>query len=130
MESLRHLALVFVGGGLGASARVALAELVERRWGESFPFVGVLAVNLLGCLLIGVAAESLRATGVRLAVIGGLLGGFTTYSAYALLTVQLGTDGRYGVAAAQVLAHLLGGIAAAALGVAAARQFGWTDWWT
>lgn len=130
MESLRHVALVFLGGGLGACARVALAELVERRWGDGFPFAGVLVVNLLGCLLIGLAAESLREPGVRLAVLAGLLGGFTTYSAYALLSVQLGGEGRYGVAVAQVFAHLLGGIAAAALGGALARALGWSDWWT
>jgi len=108
---------------------VALAETIERRFGESLPFIGVLGVNLLGCLLIGLAAESIREPAVKLAVIGGFLGGFTTYSAYALLSVELGAEGRYGAAAIQIGAHVVGGIVAAVAGGAIARAAGWTAAW-
>jgi CrcB protein len=80
-------ALVFVGGGLGAALRHAV-NLVAARLGFAFP-IGTLAVNVLGSFLMGVlvAYFALR-TGidqhVRPLLTTGLLGGFTTFSAFSL----------------------------------------------
>ena len=126
---LRQFAWVFLFGGVGACSRVAAAEVLERRLGEQIPFVGVLSVNVLGCLLIGIAAESIRDPTVRMAVLGGFLGGFTTYSAFGLLVVELGEAGRWGPAVAQVATHIVLGIVAAVAGGALARAAGWTALW-
>ena len=75
---------VLVGGGLGSLCRVALIEWFAARSGV-FPW-GVLAANSLGCLAIGLlfaASESRPMSDTaRLALQGGFLGGFTTFSAF------------------------------------------------
>ncbi len=114
------------GGGLGALARWGIAEALPRDPG-GWPWATLL-VNVLGCLVLGVligrvfdrypASSSLRP------LLGtGVLGGFTTYSAFAVETVQLTDAGRPGVAAAYVLASVAGGVAASALGLLARRPF-------
>jgi fluoride exporter len=104
------LVSVFVAGGVGAVARVLLAGRVEQALIERLPFAGTLVVNLLGCLLIGVAAAAISAAHWRHIVLGGLLGGFTTYSAFALFTVALAEQQRWSVLATQIGAHLVGGV--------------------
>lgn len=78
--------LVFVGGGSGALLRWWLGGVVASPW-------GTLLVNVVGCLLMGllagVAGRSGEAEPARLLLGVGLLGGFTTMSAFALDTVQL-----------------------------------------
>jgi protein CrcB len=69
------LVVIAIGGGLGALARYGLSGLVQGR-GASFPW-GTLAVNALGCLLIGAVFERLSAD-ARAFVVVGVLGGFTT----------------------------------------------------
>lgn len=115
---------VFVAGGLGALARVVLAGLLEPRLVERLPHAGVLIVNLLGCLLIGFAALALTSGPWRTIVLGGLLGGFTTYSAFALFSVELAQSARWGILAAQLGLHVGGGIACVLLGAALARVLG------
>jgi fluoride exporter len=124
ISTLAQLAAVFVAGGLGATFRVLLAGRIEPLFVERLPHVGVLVVNLLGCLLIGVAAAAISASHWRTIVLGGLLGGFTTYSAFALFTVDLLGQQRWGVLAAQVLAHLVGGVACVCVGFWLARVLG------
>lgn len=118
--------LVFLCGGAGATARVFASEWLERRYGEQVPFVGLLLVNLVGCLLIGVAAESTRDPLVKAAVMGGLLGGFTTFSAFGLMSLELGQAGRWSDMALQIGAHVAGGILAVFAGMALARTLGWS----
>lgn len=130
--------LVFLGGGLGAVGRYALAswldghEPLRRAAGQQFP-VGTLAVNLTGCLLIGVVAGVLLAqeaggsarAGSRLLLVVGVLGGFTTFSSFALEALGLAHQGRIGQALGYVLAsNVLGVLAAAAGGWAAAVVVG------
>lgn len=117
---LRDGALVFVGGGAGAVLRVGIAAFIESRLGQHLPFVGVLAVNLAGCLLIGAASEGLEGV-AKLAVIGGFLGALTTYSSFALFTAQLAGDGRIGALAIQMAVHLAGGVACVWVGMACGR---------
>jgi len=108
---------VFVAGGTGASLRVALVPLLDARLQASFPSAGTWIVNMLGCLAIGLGAAALPEGSLRPILLGGLLGGFTTYSAFGLLTFNYAQEGRYGVFAAQVLLHVAVGLAAVGLGL-------------
>lgn len=117
------------GGALGTLARFALVQ--GARWihpdppdgSQPFPW-GTLAVNMLGCLAIGVLAPGLLAAGVReeyrTALVVGLLGGFTTYSSFAWESHQLWTQGRPWAAAAYVGGSVVGGLLLALVGAMAA----------
>ena len=90
-----------------------------------FPW-GTLAVNLLGCLCIGVVAQLAEARGaftaeVRLLLLTGLLGGFTTFSAFGNETLNLLRDAERALAAANVLAQVILGLACVHLGRVAAH---------
>lgn len=119
MTGTQWLAL-FAAGGTGACLRVLLAGAVEAalvRPGGSPLHAGTLAVNLLGCLAMGVCAGALAPGPWRVVLGAGLLGGFTTYSAYALLTVELAQEGRWAAVGGQVGLHLVGGVLALAAGL-------------
>lgn len=120
--------LVFLGGGLGALLRYGLVLIVRPHW-PAFP-VGTLAVNLIGCAAIGAlagrlhpalsAAPDSRAWAFLAA---GVLGGFTTFSSFALEFTQLLRDGRPVAAVSYaVLSNALGvALAAGAMALAAPR---------
>ena len=120
---VRDMVWVFVAGGTGASLRVALVPLLDDRLQTSFPAGGTFIVNMLGCLAIGVGAMALPDTSLRPILLGGLLGGFTTYSAFGLLTFVYAQEGRWGVFAAQILLHVIGGLIAVALGLWVGKAF-------
>ena len=108
-----NLLLVMLGGALGAGAR-HLAGLAGLRWlGPGFPWA-TLFVNLLGSLLIGLLAGwLLRAGGseqARLFLGVGILGGFTTFSAFSLELGLMLQRGELAPAAAYVLASVVGGV--------------------
>lgn len=89
---------VFLGGGIGAVARYWLSGFVYSRLGNGFPY-GTLAVNVIGCLLIGIlitAAEErfLVSPVIRVFLAIGILGGFTTFSTFSFETVTLLRDGQ------------------------------------
>ena len=116
--------LVAVGGALGALARAGVAGLLPRDPG-GWPWA-TLTVNLLGCLVLGLLTAVLairRPDGERLqAFLGtGLLGGFTTYSAFALEVTDLVAAARPAVAAGYVAVSVLGGVLAVAAGARAGR---------
>ena len=120
------LAAVAAGGALGAVARWLLAGAVNRGLPGSFA-AGTLVVNVLGCLIIGVALALFEGTprsdrdGLRLLLIVGLLGGFTTWSSFAAETVSLVDTRQAGLAALYVLAMNVLSLAAAWCGLAATR---------
>jgi fluoride exporter len=122
--TVAQIAGIFVAGGTGATLRVLLSGRIEAALAERLPFAGVLIVNLIGCLLIGVAAAAISTTHWRNIVLGGLLGGFTTYSAFALFSVTLAEQQRWGVLASQIGAHLVGGVACVWAGFWIARLLG------
>lgn len=104
--------LVAIGSALGGVARHAVGLFVAQRWGGAFPW-GTLTVNVVGSFAIGVlgalVAVSQRASTadvVRELLMIGFLGGFTTFSAFSLQTLQLLRDGRPGFALANVGASL------------------------
>jgi len=121
--ALINAALVGSGGFVGAICRYGLSGLVQRNAVLSvFPY-GTLAVNLLGCLLIGFAVgliDSRQMFGpeFRLFVLIGLLGGFTTYSTFGYETFALLRDADYLRAVANVSIHVILGLALVWLGYA------------
>lgn len=114
--ALINAALVGSGGFIGAMFRYGLSGLVQRGVAlASFPY-GTLAVNMLGCLLIGVVvglvdSRQLFAPELRLFVLIGVLGGFTTYSTFGYETFALLRDGDFLRALANVGIHVVLGLA-------------------
>lgn len=107
---------ITLAGALGTLCRFALARWILIRTGESFPW-GTFAVNALGCFAIGLVAaaiekEQLMSPAVRLAVIVGFLGGFTTFSSFALEAFALAKDGEWFAAASYVVLTNVIGLAA------------------
>lgn len=124
-EAASRLLLVVLAGGVGSGARYLMSEAVQRQLGPAFPY-GTLAVNLLGSCLMGAVmyagaeAGALSPT-LRLTLATGLLGGFTTYSAFSYETLRQLNAGAWGAAALHVLSTLLGCLAACVLGWTLAR---------
>lgn len=101
--------LVFVGGGIGSVLRYLVSITALRLYGPHFP-LGTLAVNVIGCATMGAIAAFViwrgpGATGetVRIFFMTGILGGFTTFSAFALDTMVLWERGDVVLAGAYVL---------------------------
>lgn len=115
---------VALGGALGASARYMAVAQMTRLTGGGFPY-GTLVVNLLGALLMGLALGWLGARhAVAPLVMTGVLGGFTTYSAFSADAIGLVQRGDFGLAALYAFGTMLGALAACALGLALARGIG------
>ena len=116
--------LVALGAALGGMGRYAVADAVQARVGPLFP-LGTLAVNVLGCAAIGALTGTGYAIGLsdeaRLLLVVGLLGGFTTFSAFGYETMALMAGGRYGAAALSVAANVGLSLGAVMAGHAAAR---------
>ena len=121
-----HWFLVFVGGGLGAVARHGINRAGLALLGPGFPW-WTLAVNVLGSFLIGVLAGWFGAmeTGqdTRLFLVTGFLGGFTTFSAFALDATLLWERGNLAMSAAYVVASVVLSLVAVVAGLFLARLF-------
>ena len=115
-----NVLFVALGGALGASARYGLAVASLRLFGPNWP-VGTWAANLLGCFLIGLAMPLVTADRMRLVVVMGFLGAFTTFSTYSAETLVLWESGRVGLAVANALGSVIVGLVAVAAGMALAR---------
>jgi fluoride exporter len=114
---------VMIGGAVGAGGRYAVGTMLSARLGPAFPW-GTLAVNLIGGLAIGLLAGWLSRSGndqLRLLLIVGVLGGFTTFSAFGLDAVELIGRGQLPRAMAYIAASVAGSIMLTALGLALAR---------
>ncbi|MFM2207121.1 MAG: hypothetical protein RL213_1096 [Bacteroidota bacterium] len=115
------LAALIVGGSAGTLLRYGISSVLGRMTASGFPY-GTLAVNLVGCLLIGMLA-GLNSTqplseNQRLLLISGFLGGFTTFSAYSAESLQLFQNGQSVTALIYVAASNIGGILLAGTGFA------------
>jgi fluoride exporter len=103
--------IVFLGGGLGAALRHGVNLLAARVLGIQFPY-GTLSVNVLGCLLMGAFAAYFAFKGEatqswRLFLTTGILGGFTTFSAFSLDAALLYERGDLQLAALYIVASVL-----------------------
>jgi CrcB protein len=123
-----QLGLVALGGGIGASCRHLVNVLAARLLGAGFP-AGTLTANVLGGLLMGILAGFLAVRyatggqGIRLFLGTGLLGGFTTFSAFSLDAVLLWQRGEPVAAIGYVLASVVLSIAALLAGLSLSRVF-------
>lgn len=119
-----HWLLVFIGGGLGAMARHGINRVGLASLGPGFPW-WTLTVNVLGSFLIGLLAGMFGAmeTGqnVRLFVVTGFLGGFTTFSAFSLDALTLWERGAMLQAGLYVAASVILSLLAAAIGLLTTR---------
>ena len=120
-----RLLLICLGGAIGTGARYLTQLWALAAFGAAFPF-GTLIVNTLGSFLIAFIVEMAGTTNVispdvRLMLTAGVMGGFTTYSAFNFETTAYLRMGQWGTAAANVGATLLGCLAAGFAGVALAK---------
>jgi CrcB protein len=120
--------LVGLGGFVGSVARYGLGGFVQNRAGATFPF-GTLAVNVLGCFVIGGLSELAETRGIltpetRAFLVIGVLGGFTTFSAFGNETLNLLRERDVAHATANVLANVVLALAAVWLGRSAAHLIG------
>jgi len=114
MPAMRNLLLVMIGGAVGAGFRYQLSSVALRHMGPGFPW-GTLIANLLGGFLAGLLAAFLAGEGqqgepLRLFLAVGVLGGFTTFSAFNVETVQMIQRGEAGLAGAYVVASVAGSL--------------------
>jgi CrcB protein len=115
---------IAVGGAFGATLRYFLSGVAYNQFGETFP-IGTLLVNVIGCFLIGFLAqlfeEIIVPPNMRLLILTGTLGAFTTFSTYGLETVKLWQDGELRLALFNFAANNLLGILFVVLGFILAR---------
>jgi len=125
-RAMRELFLVASFGAAGAASRYGVGLLTQRLWGHGFAY-GTLAVNLLGCFLLGfimhvVAERELGSADLRAALGVGFLGAFTTFSTFGLETFAYLEERRFALAGANVAVNLLGGLLLVWAGASLARQ--------
>lgn len=120
-----HYLVVFIGGGIGAALRHGVNRAAMAWLGTGFPY-GTLFVNILGGLLMGVLAELFLVKGggsqdLRLFLTTGILGGFTTFSAFSLDAALMWQRSDYAALGSYVTASVLLSVAGLFLGMAAVR---------
>ena len=120
--------IVFLGAGVGGALRHGVNVGAARLWGLGFPY-GTLVVNVLGSFVMGLLAGYFAfRPGVgqhaRLFLTTGILGGFTTFSAFSLDTALLVERHAYGLAAGYAVGSVVASIAALFLGLAVFRGTG------
>jgi CrcB protein len=118
---MTKILLIMLGGGAGAVCRYSLTLIAAKYIGSRFPW-GTLLANLVGCLLIGIAfalAERsvLLSPSARLFFMTGFLGGLTTFSSFALETMNAHRAGVHLVGVANFLVNNLGGALLVLLGI-------------
>lgn len=114
------------GGAAGSLLRYWLTDLIQGRLGHTFPY-GTIGVNVLGCLLVGVVYALLNRSAElgqnwHALLIVGFMGGFTTFSAFSLATIQLLQRGAVTQAFANVFLSVLLSLAACWLGLWATER--------
>lgn len=122
---IKHTLLVGVGGGIGSIARYLCQKWLTNYYPASFPW-GTFAVNITGCLLIGIFwGLSFRSftfnENLKLFLMAGFCGGFTTFSAFTLEGIGLLKEQKTGLFFSYVLGSVLLGLAATYAGMKIAR---------
>jgi len=119
--------LVFFGGGLGATLRHAINVFCARAFGTAFPY-HTFIINITGSTVMGLIAGYFAFRGdapqsVRLFLMTGILGGYTTFSAFSLDTALLYERGEVGLAALYVVGSVALSIGGLFAGLALVRHF-------
>lgn len=118
---MREVLLVAAGGAFGSVLRYFISLYIPHLFGRSLLFTGTMTVNILGCVLIGALiqwmdAKQLMDTGIRLLVLVGFVGSFTTYSTFGLETIDILRDS-ISNALLYISLHLILGIGGVWLGI-------------
>jgi len=121
-----RIGLLILFGALGTLARYGMQGVVQQRTGSEFPS-GTLAVNIVGCFLLGGIAEfALLHLSIppewRIGITVGFFGAFTTFSTFSWETVQLLRDGEWMRATTYVIASVAGGLLAIVAGMRIAER--------
>jgi fluoride exporter len=122
MLGLKQILIVGLGGALGSALRYKIGGFALHHT-ESWNFpLSTFSINVVGCLVIGILAalvehHDLFSPSIRLLLFTGLLGGFTTFSAFGYETVFLLRRELFAVAAGYVVLSVLGGLAAVFTGM-------------
>ncbi len=119
--------LVFLGGGLGSVVRYWMNVLCGRLFGTDFPY-GIMLINITGSTVMGLIAGYLAFKGEasqpwRIFIMTGILGGYTTFSAFSLDAAVLYERGEIGLAALYVFASVVLAIGGLFAGLALVRHF-------
>ena len=117
---------IAIGGILGCWARYAMTNLVQAIYGRDFPYA-TLSINVLGCFLMGfIFIETLERLTIsptlRIGILTGFIGGFTTFSTFAMETLLLAEQGETGRSVLYVVLSLILGLMAAFGGAYMARN--------
>ena len=120
--------IVFLGAGIGGALRHGVNVGAARLWGFGFPY-GTLAVNIFGSFLMGLLAGYFAfrpgiGQHMRLFLTTGILGGFTTFSAFSLDTALLVERHAYGSAVGYAIGSVVASVSALFLGLAVFRGTG------
>lgn len=122
---MQNVLLIFIGSGLGAAARYQLSLQLQNFMNSSKMPWGILTCNLLGCLLIGIIYGLLKShhpSWISPLAVTGFLGGFTTFSTFALDTQKLIQAGNVSLAVSYILTSILGGLGLCYLGYFLAQK--------
>ncbi len=121
---MNNLLLVMAGGAVGSGARHLFGRATLTLFGPNYPW-GTLGVNLIGGLLMGLLVGMLARVGgdenTRLLIGVGILGGFTTFSAFSLDVALMIERGQLATAAVYALASVIGSVVALFAGLYAVR---------
>ncbi len=117
---IKNLFLVLLGGGLGSISRYLLSFYLTKNNVSNFPWATFIA-NSVGCLLIGlffgyIQKNNLQNETLKLLLITGFCGGFTTFSTFSLENIQFIQNQNYNLAITYTLASLFVGFLAVILG--------------
>jgi fluoride exporter len=126
---MAKLILIFLGSGLGGIMRYGLSSWVQGWSAQSFP-AGTLMVNIIGCFGIGFLATAFAANApplvmreeYRIAIIIGILGGFTTFSAFGAETFALIAHKQVSLAVLNVAVSVIAGLGAVWMGTWLAQR--------
>jgi CrcB protein len=125
LDGVARFFWICLGGAIGTGARYLLSGWAARHFGSSFPY-GTLTVNLVGSLLIGAVMHVALTTtqlspDLRVVIVVGVLGGFTTYSGFNYETLQYFRDGAWLMGFLNMVFMVTGCLAAGIAGLASAR---------
>ena len=121
-----NILFVVLGGSLGALCRYGVSTTAAKLYGDAFPW-GTLCVNLVGCFLIGLAfalgvQRNVLSPSLRLFFVTGFLGALTTFSTYALESVNFTRDGLVFTTIWNLLANNIGGLVLVVAGMWVGRS--------